>query len=107
MMPTMTRLALTTLAVFALAGCGDGADKAGTETSATDDQPAASNQTLAATLKADGAYGGLSRVLANSGLETALDGVGPYTVFAPADAALKSAGGPDFTDPALKAEGAA
>ncbi len=106
-MQTLTRLALTTLAVFTLAGCGDRPGKTGKEPSTADSQAGATNQTLAATLQAEGAHGGLAKVLDNSGLRGALDGVGPYTLFAPADAALKGATGADFTDPAMKAEGAA
>ena len=106
-MRTLTRLALTTLAVFTLAGCGDGQDKAGRETSAADPQAGPTNRTLAASLQAAGAYGGLVKVLDNSGLRGALDGVGPYTLFAPADAALTGGARADLTDPALKTEGAA
>lgn len=102
-MRTITGWTVTALAVLALAGCGDKTDKAGAGTATAPAE--VSNRTLAATLRAEGAHDGLEKVLANSGLETALDGVGPYTVLAPADSALKA--GPDFTDPALKAEGAA
>ena len=106
-MRALTHLALTTIAVFTLAGCGDRPDKTGKETSTADSQAGATNQTLAATLQADGAYGDLAKVLNNSGLREALDGVGSYTLFAPAGAALSSAAGADFKDPAMKAEGAA
>lgn len=104
-MRTLTHCALTALAALALAGCGDGAGKAGADKSGAAAPADVSSRTLTATLKADGDHDGLEKVLANSGLETALDGVGPYTVLAPADSALKA--GPDFSDPALKAEGAA
>lgn len=103
----MTRWALTTLAVLALAGCGERPDKYGVEKSGADVQVSAQNRTLAATLQADKAYSGLAMVLDNSGLHPALDGVGPYTVFAPADSALNGATGANFTDPTMKAEGAA
>lgn len=106
-MRTLTRLALTTLAVFTLAACGDSQDKAGGKTSSADLQAGPTNRTLAASLQAEGAHGSLVKVLDNSGLRGALDGVGPYTLFAPSDAALTGAAGADFTDPALKAEGAA
>ena len=102
-MRTLTRLALTTLAVATLAACGDGKDKAG-ETSVADTQAVPTSRTLAASLQSESGYGGLVKVLDNSGLRDALDGVGPYTLFAPGDAVLTGA---DFTDPALKAEGAA
>lgn len=106
-MRTLTRLALTTLAVFTLAGCGDRPDATGQENSTAEAQAGATKLTLAATLKAGGAHAGLAKVLNNSGLMGALEGVGPYTLFAPADDALKGAGGADFTDAAMKAEGAA
>ena len=104
-MRTMTRWALTPLAILALAGCGDNADKAAPETSVANAPAAAPSRTLAATLQADGANGALARMIANSGLDTALAGVGPYTLFAPAESVLK--GQADVTDPARKAEGAA
>ncbi len=106
-MRTLTRCTLAALAVVALAGCGDGAGKAGAEKSAAGAPAEVSNKTLAATLQADRAYGGLAKVLANSGLEAALEGVGPYTVLAPPDSALTGPAGGDLTDPAMKAEGAA
>ena len=106
-MRIMMRWTLAPLAVLALAGCGDKADKAGAEKSAADRPAATPNQTLAAMLQADRAHSGLARALTNSGLEPALAGVGPYTQVAPADSVLKSQAGADFTDPALKAEGAA
>lgn len=106
-MRTLTRFALTTLAVFTLAGCGDRSDKAGKESPAAAAQAVATNRTLAASLEAEVKHGGLTTVLNNSGLREALDGVGPYTLFAPTDAALKGGAGADFTDPSMRPEGAA
>jgi uncharacterized surface protein with fasciclin (FAS1) repeats len=103
-MKNPTRAALASLALLALAGCGDRAEKTTTTTAAA---PAAPNRTLAAVLGDDRAHGALSRVAANAGLAEVLEGVGPYTVLAPPDAAVKGVGGADLTDPALKAEGAA
>jgi uncharacterized surface protein with fasciclin (FAS1) repeats len=72
------------------------------------DGPAApSSRTLAAELKAAGDLGTLEAVVANSGLEQVLEGVGPYTVFAPADGAFGSAEVFDFRDEAEKAQAAA
>lgn len=105
-MRTLTRCTLAALAVLALSGCGDGG-KAGAEKSAAGAPAEVSNKPLAATLQADSAHDGLAKVLANSGLSVALDGVGPYTLFAPADSALTGPAGEDLTDPAMKAEGAA
>lgn len=106
-MKNLTRLMLTSLAVLALASCGDRADKTAANTAATRTPAAPSTQSLAAVLAGDSAHGGLARVATNSGLDAVLEGVGPYTVLAPPDAALKIPGGVDFTDPALNAEGAA
>lgn len=106
-MRTMMHWTLAALAVLALAGCGDGAGKAGTAKTADGAPAAVSSRTLAATLRAESGHDALAGALANSGLGAALDGVGPYTLFAPADSALKGQGGPDFSDPAMKAEGAA
>ena len=95
------RWALAPLCVMALAGCGDGADKAdGTGAAAP------SNRTITATLKGDRAFGTLERVLENAALGDVLDGKGPYTVFAPSDAAFTASAG-DLGDEAMKAQGAA
>ena len=100
-MRPMMRWALAPLCVLALAGCGDGAGKAdGTGAAAP------SNRTLAATLKGDRAFGTLERVLDNAALGDVLEGTGPYTVFAPADAAFTAAAG-DLGDEAMKAQAAA
>lgn len=100
MRPTM-RWALAPLCVMALAGCGDGADK----TDGTG-APAPSNRTIAATLEGDRAFGTLERVLENAALGEVLAGTGPYTVFAPSDAAFTASAG-DLGDEAMKAQGAA
>lgn len=94
--------AVTPLAVLALAACGDRggeAEKAGTAAA----EP--SNQTLAAALESDGELDTLEAVLANAGLTTVREGVGPYTVFAPADAAFATPA--EFTDDTAKAPAAA
>lgn len=100
-MKTMTRWALAPLAVMALAACGDGAGKAG-----AGDTAAPSNRTLAQTLKGDRTFGTLERVLDNAALGDVLAGKGPYTVFAPSDAAFTASAG-DLGDEAMKAQGAA
>jgi len=91
-MKTPFRWALAPLAVLALAACNrDGAELT----------PA--DETLAVAARDAGALG---RIVDNAGLAQALEGVGPYTLFAPPDAAL-TGGDADFTDPSLKAESAA
>ncbi|MDQ3125659.1 MAG: fasciclin domain-containing protein [Pseudomonadota bacterium] len=93
--------ALAPLCVMALAACGDGAGKADGTGAA---EP--SNRTLAATLEGDRAFGTLERVLDNAALGDVLEGKGPYTVFAPADAAFTASAG-DLGDEAMKAQAAA
>ncbi|NJC42277.1 putative surface protein with fasciclin (FAS1) repeats [Brevundimonas alba] len=102
-MRTIMRRALTPLAVILLAACGGEEKAAGDATAET--QP--SDRTLAATLQNADGYGALGAAVRNAGLTSVLDGVGPYTVFAPADAAFTAAGTGDFTDPSLRAQSAA
>lgn len=100
-MKTMMRWTLAPLAVMALAACGAD-DKAGEAKAA----PAPSNRTITATLKDDRSFGTLERVLDNAALGDVLAGKGPYTVFAPSDAAFTASAG-DLGDEAMKAQGAA
>lgn len=103
-MRTLMRRALTPLAVILLAACGDAAEKAPGDAA---EQSAPSSRTLAATLEAESGFGSLNRAATNAGLADVLDGVGPYTVFAPVDAAFSTAGAPtDLTDEARRAESA-
>lgn len=95
------RWALAPLCVIVLAGCGDGAGKADGTAAATP-----SNRTITATLEGDGDFGTLERVLENAALGEVLAGKGPYTVFAPSDAAFTASAG-DLGDGAMKAQGAA
>lgn len=66
-----------------------------------------SSRTLAAELKGARDLGTLRAVLANSGLEKVLEGVGPYTVFAPINGAFADAEDVDFRDEGEKAQAAA
>lgn len=66
-----------------------------------------SSRTLASELKGAGDLGTLEAVLVNAGLEKVLEGVGPYTVFAPVDDAFAGATAFDFRDKAEKAQAAA
>ena len=100
-MKTMMRWTLAPLALMALAACG-AEDKAGEARAAA----APSNRTITATLKDDRSFGTLERVLDNAALGDVLAGKGPYTVFAPSDAAFTAAAG-DLGDEAMKAQGAA
>ena len=102
-MHTHIRRALVPAAVILLAACQGEADKAGGDTA---EQARPSSRTLAATLKAEEGFGTLEGAAVNAGLGGVLEGVGPYTVFAPADAAFATAGG-DFTDESMRAQSAA
>ena len=100
-MRTLMRWALTPAVVLTLAACGGGDDKEAAGTAA-----APSPQTLAATVQGADGFDTLEGVLSNTGLTTVLEGKGPYTVFAPADAAFTAAGD-DLTSEAMRAEAAA
>lgn len=89
-------------AVLGLAACGGNDDKA-----APGDAAARSDRTLAAVVSDSGSMGTLERVVANAGLNTVLEGTGPYTVFAPTDASFTAAGGSDLGEEAMKAQAAA
>ena len=104
-MRTIMRRALTPLAVLLLAACSGDNDKAGDEAAATAEP---SSRSLAATLEAESGFGTLDRAATNAGLGDVLDGVGPYTLFAPADAAFSAGGAPaDITEESRRAESAA
>ena len=100
-MGTKLRWALAPLCVMVLAACGDSADKAEATGAA-----GPSDRTLAATLQGDRAFGTLEQVLDNAALGEVLAGKGPYTVFAPSDAAFAATAG-DLGDEAMKAQAAA
>ena len=104
-MRIIMRRALTPLAVLLLAACGGEDDKAGGEAT---EQAQPSSRTLAATLQAEDGFGTLNETATNAGLKGVLEGVGPYTVFAPADAAFQAGGADaDFTDESLRAQSVA
>lgn len=84
-------------AVLTLAACGQGQP-------ASDGSPELSRSTVAASLDGNDSLGALRGVIEGAGLKTVLEGVGPYTVFAPTDAAFTAAGGAPGSDE--KAQGA-
>lgn len=69
-----------------LAACGGG-DRDGTAS------PEPSRATVADILEGDGQLSRMEALIKASGLEAVLDGEGPYTVFAPVDAAFGAADG--------------
>lgn len=103
-MRIIMRRALTPLAVLLLAACGGDDDKVAGDKI---EQAQPSSRTLAATLQAENGFGTLRETATNAGLTGVLEGVGPYTVFAPADAAFTAGGtAADFTDETMRAQGA-
>lgn len=103
-MRTLMRRALTPLAVVLLAACGGENEKA----AETAEQVQPSSRTLAATLRAEAGFSALGRTATNAGLSGVLDGVGPYTLFAPGDPAFPEDGAlTDVTDESRRAESAA
>ncbi|HYD27331.1 fasciclin domain-containing protein [Brevundimonas sp.] len=103
-MRNIMRRALTPLAVLLLAACGAGDEK----TTGDRAEPAEpSSRTLAATVERADGYDTLAGVVANAGLTHVLEGVGPYTLLAPSDAAFGAGGAGAFTDETLRAQGAA
>lgn len=90
------------MAALALTACNPAADadKAG-ETAAP------SSRNLAESIAANGDLDSLEALVGAAGLETVLEGVGPYTVFAPADAALQTAGLTDLAGEETRAQGVA
>lgn len=95
--------ALAPVMVLSLAACGGDKDKAEGGEGAT---PAPSSKTLAAAIGDEGDLDTLEGVIKNAGLSEVLEGKGPYTVFAPANAALGAAG-TALADEAMKAQSAA
>ncbi|MBI2260100.1 MAG: fasciclin domain-containing protein [Caulobacterales bacterium] len=106
-MRIIMRRALTPLAVLLLAACGGG-DEDGKTGGDAAEQTQPSSRTLAATLQGEDGFGTLRETATNAGLTSVLEGVGPYTVFAPADAAFTAGGtATDLTDESLRAQSAA
>ena len=95
--------ALAPLIVLSLAACGDKTAKTDGVATAT---PSPSSKTLAAAIDDAGDLDTLDGIIDNAGLSGVLEGKGPYTVFAPANAALGTAGG-DLSGDAMKAQSAA
>ncbi len=102
MMSNLARLAAAPLAALALTACTP-AEDAGPSSAA----PEPSSATLAAGLKAGGELDSLESIVAAAGLESVLEGVGPYTVFAPTDAAFGAAGPGDLASEENRAPAAA
>jgi len=92
---TLTRaLAAASIVALALAGCGRSDDS---RNEATNNAAAATAEapggTLAAALDGNGELDTLHDLARNAGLDDVLGGVGPYTLFAPNDAAFETLGG--------------
>ena len=97
-------LAAAAIAALTLSGCGrsdDGQNAASNDAAARAAE--APSGTLAAALDGNGELDTLRDLARNAGLDEVLGGVGPYTLFAPNDAAFEVLGGERVT--ALKGEG--
>jgi len=86
---------LAVLACAATAACGGGENPAGSTVSnsaATGSAEAPAEAQLATVIGGDAALGRFNRIVAGSGMAEVLNGVGPYTVFAPTDGAIEALG---------------
>lgn len=102
-MSNLKRWALAPVLVVSLAACGGEADKAEGGDGAAQ---TASSRTLAETINAEGDLETLESVVKSAGLTDVLEGKGPYTVFAPAHAALGGVGA-DLSGESMRAQSAA
>lgn len=93
--------ALAPLMALCLAACGRDGDEA-----AAAGVAAPSGQTLAGAIAGEGDLDALEGVVRNGGLLEALEGRGPYTVFAPVNGAFGAAG-PELAGDSLKPQSAA
>ncbi|WP_420472491.1 fasciclin domain-containing protein [Brevundimonas sp. FT23042] len=93
-----TTLIWAAAAALTLAACGR------SEPAADAGVAEPSSRTLAASLDENDDLDSLEAVIEAAGLQTVLEGVGPYTIFAPTDAAFTAAGGAPGEDE--KAQGA-
>jgi len=82
-------LALALLPVTGCSGGGNGSDSAAANVSTGG---ATSNAKLAALVAGDGELERVNRMIGNAGMGDLLDGVGPYTLFAPTNSALEGLG---------------
>ncbi|MBA4001725.1 fasciclin domain-containing protein [Brevundimonas sp.] len=101
-MRNLKHLMLAPLLVLGLAACGGEADP---DRTATEAPPP--SMTLAAAIGGQDDLDTLERIVGNAGLSDVLAGRGPYTVFAPANAAMAAIGGDDLAGDAMKAQSAA
>lgn len=101
-MSKLTRFAAAPLAALALTACTPAADETA---------PAEAAAPLAATLTEAVGSGegldGLERLVEAAGLESVLSGVGPYTIFAPTDAAFGAGGAGELASEENRAAAAA
>jgi uncharacterized surface protein with fasciclin (FAS1) repeats len=86
---------LALLACFAAAGCEEGENPRGSTISnsaATGSAEAPAEAKLATVISGNEDLGQLNRIVGGAGLTELLNGIGPYTVFAPTDAAIEALG---------------
>jgi uncharacterized surface protein with fasciclin (FAS1) repeats len=82
------------LACGAASGCGDSAKEGSTaaNSSATASAQAPAEARLATVISGDEQLGRLDRIVSGAGMTELLNGVGPYTLFAPTNTAIEALG---------------
>lgn len=100
-MNSLSRVAAASALAIIVAACGSRDESAGAAAEPAD-------ETLAVALDRDDQFDTLDEVVSNAELESVLEGVGPYTVIAPVNAAFEAAGrtGADFASEEMRAQGA-
>jgi uncharacterized surface protein with fasciclin (FAS1) repeats len=96
-MKTSLSWAVAPVLALALAGCGE---RTGEKSAAAAPEPV--NRTIVQVVAGEGDLDNLEAATNAAGLDGVLGGVGPYTVFAPVNAAFAPVG--DLSDEALKAQ---
>ena len=102
-MKSLSRMAAASALALIVAACGSREEGAAAGSAM---EPA--DESLAVALDRDDQFDTLDEVVGNAELETVLEGVGPYTVIAPVNAAFEAAGraGADFAGEEMRAQGA-
>lgn len=83
---------LALAASAALGGCGGSDNSTAANSAATGAAEVPAEARLATLAAGEGGHARLSRVIAGAGMTEVLNGVGPYTLFAPTDEALETLG---------------
>jgi uncharacterized surface protein with fasciclin (FAS1) repeats len=85
-------LIISTLALLPLAACSGSGDEAGESGGGANSAAEAPDGKLASLVAGDRDLERVNRLIGNAGMVDVLNGVGPYTLFAPSNAALEALG---------------